>query len=89
MSSEVIENYFVRVPRKPHTSMVKRLFSESKLLLLVELGNRYALIRRMRTRFVSVSSMPIDAKPKLIVHVENAKDVVRAVQLAEWAEKHV
>lgn len=69
-------------------SELRKLLSKWKLLLLVELGNRYALIHRMRTRFIPFSAIQDDLD-KLIVHVENAKDVVRAVQLAEWAEKNM
>lgn len=77
------KNYFMRLPKR---SRLAEFASQFYLDLLVMLGNNYARLHNLRTQFIAFGDCG-DAEPKLIVHVENPRDVVKAVELAAWTER--
>ena len=77
------KNYLMRLPKH---SRLAELASQFYLDLLVMLGNNYLRLHNLRTRFIALGDCG-DIEPKLIVHVELPRDVVKAVELAAWAER--
>ena len=80
-----MKHYLARLEKKTDNPF-HRWLSHFYLLMLVELANRYATLHKLRTIFVSALDSNGDF-PKLIVRADNPRGVVRAVELAAWAER--